>query len=90
MEEKIGRGVGIRDKDNEDFKEFIEDMKVIDMPVVRSKFTWYGGSGNAMSRIGRFLLSVKLVSDWEVNGQLVGRNELSDNCLVWLKSGGCD
>lgn len=39
-----------------DFCEFIDGMKVIDIPSVGSKFNWFNVEGLAMTRLNRFLL----------------------------------
>lgn len=70
----------------EEFKAFIEDMKLIDVPSVSGCFTWFNGAGNAMSIFGMFLLSASLVSSWKISGQEIGKRDISDHCLIWMQS----
>lgn len=41
----------------EEFNEFFEKRKVVDLMVVWRKFTWFGLDGRAMSCLDRFLLT---------------------------------
>lgn len=48
---------------SKEFKYFIEDIKLLDVPNLGGRFTWFNGEGNAMIRHDRFLLSANLVSN---------------------------
>jgi hypothetical protein len=39
------------------FNHFVEDMELIDVPVLGKKNSWFSADGKSMSRIDRFLLS---------------------------------
>ncbi|MCI04523.1 hypothetical protein A2U01_0025570, partial [Trifolium medium] len=39
------------------FNRFVEEMEVVDVPVLGKKFSWFSADGKAMSRLDRFLLS---------------------------------
>lgn len=39
-EERIGRKGGTIDKGSEEFREFLNDMEVINILAARSKYTW--------------------------------------------------
>ncbi|MCI69330.1 endonuclease/exonuclease/phosphatase family protein, partial [Trifolium medium] len=39
------------------FREFVEVMAVVDLPVLGNKFSWFSSDGKAMSRLDRFLIS---------------------------------
>lgn len=54
-EERLGVGSVINRRDMENFKGFINDMGIVDVPCVGGKFTWYNSNGKAMSRLDRFL-----------------------------------
>lgn len=32
-----------------DFKQFVEDMELVDLPLLGREFTWYKADGSAMS-----------------------------------------
>lgn len=61
-EERIGIRASYRESEWEEFKYFIEDMELFDVPYIGGQYTWYNGAGNGMSRLDHFLLSVNLVS----------------------------
>jgi exonuclease III len=66
------------------FTQFVEDMEVIDIPVLGKKFTWFSSDGKSMSRIDRFLLSDGFISKFGVSGQWIGNRDISDHCPIWL------
>ncbi|XP_058749655.1 uncharacterized protein LOC131622635 [Vicia villosa] len=81
------RGISNRSFVNEvnDFKSFIEDLDLVDPPVVGGKFTWQNSRGKAMSRIDRFLISESLLVEWNVGAQVIGGRDLSDHAPIWIK-----
>lgn len=40
-----------------DFDEFIDDMRLNDLPLIGRKYTWHRSNGKCMSRLDRFLVS---------------------------------
>lgn len=46
-----------RNMEMEDFRNFIEEAELVDLPMVGRKYTWVRPNGSAMSRLDRFLLS---------------------------------
>jgi exonuclease III len=66
------------------FTQFVEDIEVIDIPVLGKKFTWFSSDGKSMSRIDRFLLSDGFISKFGVSGQWIGNRDISDHCPIWL------
>ncbi|KAI5441929.1 hypothetical protein KIW84_011114 [Lathyrus oleraceus] len=56
-----------------EFNDFIEELELIDVPLMGNKFTWFNLSGKAINRLDRFLLSNELVEEWKVDGQMVER-----------------
>ncbi|CAL5189890.1 unnamed protein product [Lathyrus oleraceus] len=64
----IGIRVSYKGSEWEEFKDFIEDMELLDLPNIGGHFTWYNETWNAMSRLDRFLLSIYLVSIWKTTG----------------------
>ncbi|XP_058783675.1 uncharacterized protein LOC131658395 [Vicia villosa] len=89
-EERIGISSGRSGRESANFMNFVEEMKIIDLPSVGGRFTWFSGNGQAMSRLDRFLLTENLILLWKVDCQVVGKREISDHCPVWLKVGGKD
>ncbi|GKV23714.1 hypothetical protein SLEP1_g33413 [Rubroshorea leprosula] len=75
-EERRGRSEHSRYR--EDLNEFIENAGLVDLPLIRRKFTWYKGDGSAMSRLDRFLLSDDLLNLWGDCCQ-VGLNRIANS-----------
>ncbi|XP_058783264.1 uncharacterized protein LOC131657935 [Vicia villosa] len=84
--ERRGRAVGENQREMKLFAEFIDKTLLVDIPCKGKKFSWFSGDGKSKSRIDRFLLSSKVVSRWEVIGQLIGDRDVSDHCPIWVKS----
>ncbi|GKU94766.1 hypothetical protein SLEP1_g8212 [Rubroshorea leprosula] len=72
-------------RDMREFDNFIQAMKLVDIPLVGRKFTWYQARGNYMSRIDRFLLSEGWLSKWGEARQWGLRRSMSDHCPILLK-----
>lgn len=53
---QVNRRVGQRE-----FREFIEEANLVDVPCSGDSFTWSSGDGKSMSRIDRFLISDSLM-----------------------------
>ncbi|XP_058767708.1 uncharacterized protein LOC131641427 [Vicia villosa] len=85
--EEERRGISNRSFVNEVnyFKGFIEELDLVDPPVVGGKFTWQNSSGKAMSKIDRFLISESLLVEWNVGAQEIGGRDLSDHAPIWIK-----
>lgn len=47
-----------------DFNQFIDDMHLIDLPLLGRKFTWVRSNGYALSRLDRFLVSESWLESW--------------------------
>ncbi|PNX88182.1 cysteine-rich receptor-like protein kinase [Trifolium pratense] len=82
--ERKGSSEEGRSAERRDFKQFIEDMDVVDLPVSGKRFTWFSADGRSMSRLDRFLLTDGLVDKWKASGQWVGERDISDHCPIWL------
>ncbi|XP_058771389.1 uncharacterized protein LOC131644810 [Vicia villosa] len=74
----------------EEFKDFIENLEVIDVQVVGNIFTWIKPNGRASSRLDRIMLSEGLISCWDIVAQEVGKRDISDHKPVWTKSSRMD
>lgn len=85
-EERMGKENHCRTVKMEEFKNFIENMKLIDIQVIGSLFTWMKPNGNAVIIIYLIFPSNELISKWDVVAQEVGKRDLSDHKLVWIKT----
>lgn len=74
-----------RSTDMVEFNEFVNSLKLIDLPLERRKFTWYKDNGKCCSRLDRFLLSEKWVSNWPSLAQFGLKRKVSDHAAILLK-----
>lgn len=81
------RGISSNNSESEsrEFQDFIDDLTLIDLPVLGNRFTWFKHDGNAMSRLDRFLLSEGWTNEWGVGAQWFGKRDVSDHCPISLK-----
>jgi exonuclease III len=84
--ERKGVSTDTRQSERFLFNCFVEEMELIDVPVLGKKFTWFSADGKSMSRIDRFLLSDGFVTKYDITGQWIGDRDISDHCPVWLLS----
>jgi hypothetical protein len=82
--ERKGYSADSRQGERLSFSHFVEEMEVIDVPVLGKKFTWFSSDGKSMSRIDRFLLSDGFITKFGVSGQWIGDRDISDHCPIWL------
>jgi exonuclease III len=66
------------------FNQFIDEMELIDIPVLGKKLSWFSGDGKSMSRIDRFLLSDGFIASQGISSQWIGDRDISDHCPIWL------
>ncbi|CAJ2644334.1 unnamed protein product [Trifolium pratense] len=68
-----------------EFHHFLEELELVDLPLLGMRFTWYQASGRAMSKIDRILISDEWASIWG-NGSLWALpRDVSDHCPLILK-----
>jgi exonuclease III len=82
--ERKGRSANNRGGERTLFNRFVEELEVIDVPVLGKKFSWYSADGKSMSRIDRFLLSEGFITSQGISGQWIGDRDISDHCPIWL------
>ncbi|PNX97198.1 cysteine-rich receptor-like protein kinase, partial [Trifolium pratense] len=82
--ERKGSSALNRQAERWEFRQFVEGMELIDVPVTGKKYTWFSADGKAMSRLDRFLLSEGCIEKGGVSGQWVGDRDISDHCPIWL------
>ncbi|KAK2383075.1 hypothetical protein QL285_070564 [Trifolium repens] len=68
-----------------EFWKFVEDLELLDLPILGRKFTWYQASGRAMSRIDRILISDEWSHKWGSVALWSLPREVSDHCPIILK-----
>jgi exonuclease III len=68
-----------------EFRKFVEDLELLDLPILGRKFTWYQASGRAMSRIDRMLISDEWSHKWGSVVLWSLPREVSDHCPIILK-----
>ncbi|MCH86627.1 LINE-1 reverse transcriptase like, partial [Trifolium medium] len=68
-----------------EFRRFLEDLELVDLPLVGRRFTWFQASGRAMSRIDRILISDEWAMRWGISSLWVLPRDLSDHCHLTLK-----
>nr|XP_025675981.1 uncharacterized protein LOC112776161 [Arachis hypogaea] len=64
----------------EDFKDWIQDMQLLDLPLNNRKFTWF--RGRSCSCIDRVLLSVEWIEEFSKIRLKGGPRGLSDHCPI--------
>nr|XP_025628637.1 uncharacterized protein LOC112721825 [Arachis hypogaea] len=62
----------------EDFKDWVQDMQLMDLPLNDRKFTWF--SGRSCSRIDRVLVNVEWIEEFPEVRLKGGPRGLSDHC----------
>ncbi|GLU19817.1 hypothetical protein SLE2022_360420 [Rubroshorea leprosula] len=82
--ERVGSSGNIREM--REFKQFIHDSGLVDLPLVGRKFTCYHSNGNAISRLDRILLFEEWLLNWEDVTQWGLKRTISDHCPVILKN----
>jgi hypothetical protein len=68
-----------------EFGNFLEELELVDLPLLGRRFTWYQASGLAMSRIDRVLISDEWASRWGTVALWVLPRDVSDHCPLILK-----
>ncbi|XP_068473127.1 uncharacterized protein [Phaseolus vulgaris] len=67
------------------FNDFIERSKLVDIPLVGRKFTWFKPNNLVKSRIDRVLVSKEWLDFWPNSQQFILSRSISDHCAVILK-----
>ncbi|PNY11183.1 cysteine-rich receptor-like protein kinase [Trifolium pratense] len=81
----INNADGVTSTEIIEFHHFLEELELVDLPLLGRRFTWYQASGRAMSKIDRILISDEWASIWG-NGSLWALpRDVSDHCPLILK-----
>lgn len=67
------------------FEEFIAEAGLVDLQMVRRKYTWYRSDGGAMSRLDKFLVFEAWLNTWTNSSEWGLQIGLSDHCAVMLR-----
>jgi hypothetical protein len=68
-----------------EFGNFVEELELVDLPLLGRKFTWYHASGRSMSRIDRALISDEWAQRWGNVALWAMPRDVSDHCPLILK-----
>ncbi|MCH80895.1 LINE-1 reverse transcriptase like, partial [Trifolium medium] len=68
-----------------EFQNFMEDLELVDLPLLGRRFTWYHANGRAMSRIDRILISDEWALRWGNDVLWVLPRDVLDHCPLILK-----
>ncbi|MCH84503.1 LINE-1 reverse transcriptase like, partial [Trifolium medium] len=63
----------------------MEELEMVDLPLVGRRFTWFQANGRAMSRIDRVLISDEWAMRWGNSLLWVHPRDVSDHCPLILK-----
>ena len=66
------------------FSMFIEDNRLIDLPLCSCRYTWFKGDGTSMSRLDHYLVSEEWCLHWPNCFQVALLRGLSDHCPIQL------
>jgi hypothetical protein len=69
-----------------EFRDFVNDMELIDLPVLGRQFTWAHPNGVSMSRIDRVLMSEEWITLGNNSALWVLPRSVSDHCPLMVRS----
>jgi exonuclease III len=67
------------------FRDFLEEVDLVDLPLLGRSFTWYHANGVAMSSIDRGWGSLEWIEEWGDCWVWVCPRGVSDHCPLVLK-----
>ncbi|KAK2406714.1 hypothetical protein QL285_042414 [Trifolium repens] len=82
------RGVNVGTSSNLEmrgFRSFLEEVDLVDLPLLGRRFTWFHAIGVAMSRIARVWVSLEWLDEWGDYAVWVCSRDVSDHCPLVLK-----
>jgi hypothetical protein len=88
MDPSDRRGVGVASsggRDMEEFRDFVRQLEMVDLPILGRQFTWFHSNGITMSRLDRILISPGWLSLWGCPNVWVGARDVSDHCPLILR-----
>ncbi|KAL8509574.1 hypothetical protein ACS0TY_016699 [Phlomoides rotata] len=84
--ERRGRGRFVRHTGVKQLRNFIENSELVDLPLLKRKYTWYKDNGESCSRIDRFLISASWYNRWPNSKQTGLKRTLSDHARILLEN----
>ncbi|KAL8529933.1 hypothetical protein ACS0TY_007123 [Phlomoides rotata] len=85
LSERKGTGKYFDAKRSRQFRRFISNPDLVDLPLLRRKFTWYKDNDGCCSRIDRFLLSSAWCKRWPNVKQTSLKRTFSDHAPILLE-----
>ncbi|GAU23391.1 hypothetical protein TSUD_334390 [Trifolium subterraneum] len=67
------------------FSGFLDDLELVDLPLLGRRFTWCHANGSSMSRIDRVIVSPEWMEVWGVCSLWVCPRDVSDHCPLVLR-----
>ncbi|KAL8510060.1 hypothetical protein ACS0TY_017040 [Phlomoides rotata] len=71
-------------KKRRQFNRFVSDNDLVDLPLLRRRYTWYKDNGGRCSRIDRFLISAGWCKRWPNAKQIGLKRTISDHAPILL------
>jgi hypothetical protein len=68
-----------------EFDQFLEDLELVDMPLLGRRFTWFHPNGVSMSRLDRILLSEDWLIKWTNPSVWALARDVSDHCPLVIR-----
>lgn len=84
--ERVGSGWQVSSRERMEFKDFVENNKLIDVALQGRKYTWYKDNGMCKSRIDRALINEKWAEKWSETGLRGLPRTVSDHCAIILQT----
>jgi hypothetical protein len=88
LESSDRRGVGVASsggREMEEFRDFVRQLEMVDLPLLGRQFTWFHSNGLTMSRLDRILISADWLSLWGSPTVWVVNRDVSDHCPLILR-----
>jgi exonuclease III len=88
--ERKGASASQRNSEMRGFKEFVDNIALVDLPILGRRFTWYKLDDFAMSRIDRIMVSQDWLSKWKNSSLWALNREVSDHTPLILRNNNLD
>jgi exonuclease III len=73
-----------------EFVDFLDELDLVDLPLIGRSFTWFHPNGITMSRLDRILISSSWCDAWGDPSARVLERDVSDHCPIVLRYGSED
>lgn len=68
------------------FNSYIDELELMDIPLVWKQFIWYQTLGHSKSQLDKFLVCNKWMKVWPISTQYLMKRSFSDHCPLILKN----